>query len=279
MGEKGAVLKSDVPITKDSLKKDFKELGMREGLTVIVHSSLQSMGWVCGGAVAVIQAIEEILTEEGTVVMPAHSSDYSEPSNWSNPPVPESWWEIIRDNMPAFDPSLTPTRGMGIIVETFRKQNNVVRSEHPQFSFAAWGKNAEYVTDNHQLSFSLGPDSPLGKLYKLKAWILLLGVGYSRNTSIHLAEYLSDYPSKELIEQGAPVMVNGKREWITFKDLDFSSDDFEDVGKAFEKRMSHLVRKGKVGVAEARMIPQKVLVDFASEWFSNNRKEHKNEEN
>jgi aminoglycoside 3-N-acetyltransferase len=74
-------------------------------------------------------------------------------------------------------------------------------------------------------------------------------------------------------------MVNGKREWITFKDLDFSSDDFEDVGKAFEKRMPHLVRKGKVGVAEVRMIPQKVLVDFASEWFSNNRKEHKNEEN
>jgi aminoglycoside 3-N-acetyltransferase len=62
MDEKEAILKSDVPITKDRLKKDFKELGMREGLTVIVHSSLQSLGWVCGGAVAVIQALEEILT-------------------------------------------------------------------------------------------------------------------------------------------------------------------------------------------------------------------------
>ncbi|MFO7882297.1 MAG: AAC(3) family N-acetyltransferase [Kosmotogaceae bacterium] len=277
MGQKEAVSKSEIPITIDIIKKDLKKLGLRVRQTIIVHSSLQSLGWVCGESVAVIKALEDVLTETGTLVMPTHSPDYSEPSDWSNPPVPESWWKTIRECMPAFDSSLTPTRGMGIIPETFRKQKNVLRSEHPQVSFAAWGKNAEYVTENHQLSYSLGPDSPLGKLYKLGAWILLLGVGYSKNTSLHLAEYLSDYPSKKLMIQGAPVMVNGKRKWVTFKDLDFSSDDFNEVGEAFEEKMSHLVKKGKVGAAETRMIPQKALVDFASEWFSKNRKGTANE--
>ena len=53
--------------------------------------------------------------------MPTHTGDNSEPSNWENPPVPESWWDVIRAEMPVFDPKLTPTRGMGIIPETFRK--------------------------------------------------------------------------------------------------------------------------------------------------------------
>lgn len=278
MGEKEAVSNSDVPITKDRLKDDLRKLGLRGGLTIIVHSSLQSMGWVCGGAVAVIKALEEVLTETGTLVMPTHSSDYSEPSDWSHPPVLESWRQIIRDNMPAFDPSLTPTRGMGIIPETFRKQKNAFRSKHPMDSFTAWGKHARYITENHKLQYSLGPDSPLGKLYKLKAWILLLGVGHSKNTSLHLGEYLADYPSKRLMKHGAPVRINGKRKWVTFDDIDISSDDFEDVGGAFEKQMPHLVRKGKVGLADSRMIPQKALVDFSIEWFSNNRRRSTDEE-
>ncbi|MFW6119615.1 MAG: aminoglycoside N(3)-acetyltransferase [Petrotogales bacterium] len=277
MSEKEAILNSDVPITKDRLKDDLKKLGLKKGLTIIVHSSLQSMGWVCGGAVTAIKALEEVLTETGTLVMPTHSSDYSEPSDWSHPPVPESWWKIIRDNMPAYDPSVTPTRGMGIIPETFRKQKDVLRSEHPMDSFAARGKHARYITENHELPYSLGPDSPLGKLYKLKAWILLLGVDHAKNTSLHLAEYLADYPSKKLIKQGAPVKINGKRKWVTFDDIDISSDDFEVLGSAFEKQMPHLVRKGKVGIAESKMIPQKALVDFSIEWFSNNRKGSTNE--
>ena len=75
--------------------------------------------------------------------MPMHSSDLSDPADWHNPPVPDLWWEVIRDTMPAFDPDLTPTCGMGIIPDTFPKQQGVLRSFHPQ-DLLRRGENGRY---------------------------------------------------------------------------------------------------------------------------------------
>ena len=135
MPESQAVRKTETPATVESLQTDFKALGIEKGMVLLVHSSLSTMGWVCGGAVAVIIALQEVLGETGTLVMPTHSTDLSDPSQWENPPVPESWWQTIRETMPAYDSDLTPTRSMGKIAETFRKQNGVLRSAHPQSSF------------------------------------------------------------------------------------------------------------------------------------------------
>lgn len=110
-------------ITVDRLAADFRRLGVQEGMTLLMHSSFKSLGqWVAGGPVAVILALEQVLGEEGTLVMPTQSSDLTDPSGWSRPPVPEEWWPGIREHMPAYDPDLTPIRGMGIIPDCFRKQ-------------------------------------------------------------------------------------------------------------------------------------------------------------
>lgn len=259
----------DRPHTVESLASDFRALGVRPGMTLLVHSSLSSLGWVCGGAQAVILALESALSPEGTLVMPAHSGDLSDPAGWAHPPVPEPWWQPIRDQMPAFDRCLTPTRGMGVVGETFRRQRGVVRSGHPQLSFAAWGPNRHRIAAPRRLDNPLDDRGPLGRLYDLDAKVLLLGVGHDRNTSLHLAEHRAVYPGKRFLTEHAPVLERGKRVWRSFRCLEFKIDDFTALGQAFEA--TGAVTLGTVGRAAARLMDLRALVDFGVDWMEENR--------
>lgn len=256
--------------TIQSLVADLRRVGVEPGMTLLVHSSLSSLGWVCGGAVAVILGLERALGPRGTLMMPAHSGDLSDPAEWQNPPVPSAWWEIIRETMPPYDPDLTPTRGIGVIPELFRTQRGVLRSGHPQLSFAAYGPQAAAIVDRHTLAYSLGEQSPLARLYDLDGRVLLLGVDHSRNSSLHLAEYRADFPGKREVQSGAPVLVEGERQWVTFPDIDLNADDFARLGRDFTAE-SGLVWQGRVAYAAAALMPQRALVDYAVHWLARNR--------
>lgn len=258
------------PVTVDSLVDDFKQLGVHSGMTLLVHSSLSSLGWVCGGPVAVIFALEQVIGSTGTLVMPTQSAELSDPKTWSNPPVPESWWETIRATMPAYDQDFTPTLGMGAIPETFRKQSGTLRSSHPQLSFAAKGTHAKQITENHSLDNGLGEQSPLARMYDLEASILLLGVGHESSTSFHLAENRAEYSSKIIKEDGAPILINNTRQWQTFTGVDFDEEDFCQIGAALELE-TKIVQQGFVGNTTARLMPLCAGVDFAVQWLNTNR--------
>lgn len=265
MGDHKVVENSPDVRTVDTIAEDLQALGVEKGMTLVVHSSLSSLGWVVGGPVTVIQALQKVVTPNGTLVMPTQSGDYSEPSYWANPPVPKSWWAKIRESMPAFDPELTPSRGMGVIAELFRTWPEVVRSSHPALSFAAWGKYAEHIIEEHSLEYGLGEGSPLRKIYDLDGHVLLLGVDYGSNTSFHLSEYRISYRKPRLAS--APIIEHGKRVWRSYPDIDFNADLFPDLGKEFERYCR--VRKSQVGSAEARLFRQREAVDFAVTWLSN----------
>jgi aminoglycoside 3-N-acetyltransferase len=262
LSEAGLIAASPLPRTRASLRDDLRQIGLAAGMTVIVHSSLRSLGWVNGGPVAVLEALQDVLTPTGTLVMPAHSGDLSDPANWRHPPVPPEWVAIVRDSMPAFDPRRTPTRLMGQIAELFRTWPDVVRSNHPDVSFAAWGRHAEWIVADHSLEFGLGERSPLARIYDLGGSALLLGVGFDRNTSFHLAEHRIEglIPSTD----GAPVVENGARVWKTYQHIDIDTP-LDELGAAFEATGS--VRVGKVGSATARLFRQRDAVDFAVRWL------------
>ncbi|WP_027092442.1 aminoglycoside N(3)-acetyltransferase [Cohnella thermotolerans] len=263
MNEQRVILGSSQVMTVQSLKDDLARLGVAQGDTLIVHSSLSRIGWVCGGPVAVVRALMETITPAGNLIMPTHSGDYSEPSKWMMPPVPESWWETIRRTMPAFDPKVTPTRGMGAVPECFRTHEGVIRSGHPALSFAAWGKDAEWIVRDHSLEYGLGEQSPLARIYDLDGKVLLLGVSYDSNTSFHLAENRVVNPPQTW--EGAPVMENGERVWRKYREVAFDTDRFEEIGDDFES--ARPVTKGKIGVADARLFRQRDCVDYAVEWL------------
>ncbi len=236
----------------------------------MVHSSLSALGWVCNGPDAVALALQSAVGEDGTLVMPAHSGQLTEPAHWQNPPVPESWWPIIRAEAAPYDPVRTPTRMMGAIAEAFRTSPNVRRSDHPHHSFAAWGHHRDRIVADHTIGVEMGEDSPLAQIYELGGWVLLLGVPHENNTSLHLAEYRADFPGKTTEKQGAPMLVDGERRWVEFDTLAVDSDDFNQIGAAFAKQTG-LVKMGRVGYADALLMPQRPLVDFAVGWMGENR--------
>lgn len=264
MPEESLIKKTPFPQTRESLTKDLIELGVEKGMILLVHSSLNSIGWVSGGPVAVVQALMDAVTDKGTLIMPTHSGDYSNPETWKNPPVPTEWIKTIKETMPAFDPVYTPTREMGSIVDCFRSFPGVLRSSHPCVSFAAWGKNKEIVKD-HNLHNSLGDESPLGRIYALDGYVLLLGVSYEKNTSFHLAEYRLKIRKEVICE--APVLIKGERLWTHYKDIDYDSSEFAPMGEDFEKRGP--VKRGLIGLAESRLFSQRDAVDFAVKWLQN----------
>jgi len=267
MSEQEIIDQTKIPITVDGMVQDLRELRIQRGDHLLVHSSLSSLGWVCGGQQAVVQALLLSVEDEGTLVMPAHSGDWSDPAEWERPPVPHDWIETIYRELPAFDPAITPTRGMGRIAELFRTFPGTVRSQHPQVSFCANGKNAEIIISNHALTPQFGMTSPLGKLYQLHAKVLLLGVGFDSCTSLHLAEALiKSMPTKTM---GTAMVVNGERVWKWFEDFAYDADDFAAIGQDMERH--GIVQTGKVGNAECRIFDMKNAVDYATRWLMENR--------
>ncbi|MGV9342021.1 aminoglycoside N(3)-acetyltransferase [Streptomyces sp. NPDC003688] len=246
-------------ITRDTISAKLRELGVEPGETLLVHSSLSSLGWVNGGPVAVVQGLLDALGPTGTLTVPAHSADLSDPAYWRNPPVPEEWWDEIRTTMPVYDPRITPTLGMGVIPETVRTWPGALRSAHPQTSFAALGPRAAEITEGHAPDCRLGEHSPLARLERVGARVLLLGVGYGSCTSFHLAEYRVPTPSARI---GWPAPGGG---WEEVRDVSIDSDRFDELGHDFER--DRQVVRGRIGTAEARLFPLADAVAYAERWL------------
>jgi len=66
------------------------------------------------------------------------------------------------------------------------------------------------------------------------------------------------------------MLDNGMRRWCEFHELELDSSDFTRIGKEFAAE-SGLVQQARIGQANAFLMPQRELVDFAARWMETNR--------
>ena len=152
--------------------------------------------------------------------------------------------------------------------ELFRTWPGVVRSAHPARSLAALGPQAEYLMADHALSEDTGDQSPVGKLYELDGHVLLLGVDHENNTSLHLAEFRANYPGKHYLHTGSAMLVDGRRQWVSYESPDGGSN-FIEIGAAFDK--AHNVKVQQINNAQVRFFRQRPVVGFAVAWMEQHR--------
>ena len=264
MSERDVIDATEHPATAASLGRDLAALGLGRGATVMVHTSLSALGYVVGGAETVVTALRDTIGPHGTLMMPTHSSQYTDPGGWRNPPVPPGWIETMRATMPPFDPEHSPTRGMGVVAEHFRRLPGVGRSTHPTVSAAAVGPRAADLLSDHSLDRGLGEGSPQARLYDLDGQVLLLGVSHVNNTALHLAEHRAVPVGHPLLAQSSPVVVDGVRRWVAHDELD-DDNDFGAIGVAFAATGAQ--RSGPVGAGVGHLMRVRAVVDFAQGWL------------
>jgi len=220
------------------LVAQLRALGVRGGGVLLVHTSFRAVRPVDGGPLALIAALREALGADGTLVMPT-----------------------MTDGESPFDPAATPTSQMGITAELFWRQPGVVRSGHPGGSFAAAGPRAAEICAPQPLTPPHGPDSPVGRVHALGGQVLLLGVGHSEDTTLHLAEALAAVPY--FVSHPCVVVVDGAPRTVAIAETDHCCRRFALVDGWL--RAAGLQREGKVGRADARLAETRDIVRVAVE--------------
>lgn len=172
--ERSLLLKNNNIVTEQIIIDSLSNVGITHNDTIMLHSSLSKIGFVEDGATTIINAFTKQLASSGTLMMPAF------------PAIGFNYDYLITN--PVFDVNHTPSK-MGIISETFRNKEGVLRSLHSTDSVCVFGKHADYLTQNHfnQLT-PYNSNSPFYKLCQLKGKIILIGVDLSSLTNLHTLE-------------------------------------------------------------------------------------------
>jgi aminoglycoside 3-N-acetyltransferase len=239
--------------TQQSLFEQLHQLGIDGRSTLLVHSSMKSMGEVEGGADTVLDVFTDYM-KDGLLVLPTHT------------------WSTINASNPMFHVESSPCC-VGILPELFRKRPGVVRSWHPTHSVAAIGQDAvAFTKDDHLYDTPCARGSAWGKLLDRKATILLVGVDLKRNTFIHGVEEWVDIPGRltdeheqlyTVLPDGTEISVPSRRHcglsW---------SEHFWKVDEVLQRKGA--MRLGKLGDAVVRVCDAAMVEEMITEMLRAN---------
>lgn len=226
-------------IDRQALRRSFRAAGVKNGMILMVHSSLSKYGYVQGGPETVVRALMDVLGPKGTLAMPTHSNNVLG----------------TRPYIPSTSPSNT-----GAITEYFRRMPGVLRSAHPTHSVAALGPAARALTGAVRADQApLARDGFWGKLYDLKGHVLLMCPIRSA-TIFHVGETWVGLPQDRLVVHASD--RRGRRQVYVLPNAPWHVDHFEKTMAA------PLIRKGimkevRLGDDVIRLAPATAMIDIS----------------
>lgn len=234
-------------VNQADITKTMRELGIQQGDYMIVHSSLNSFGYVDGGADTVIDALIQTVGENGGVFVPTLTGTRHDGPN----------------SPPHFHVKHTPT-WTGRIPETLRKRKNARRSLHPTHSLAGIGHRIDTFLAQHEACETpCGRESPYFKLAQHGGYIVLIGVDQQANTTIHTAEELARVPY-HLQPEPTPVFItdydNTEQRCILTLHCWQTPRDFQRIDRPL--RQKSIMRIGRIGNAQVRVIRSLPMVQW-----------------
>ncbi len=163
-------------ISKSELRAGLESLGIVEGDTVMLHSSLKSIGFVDGGPRTMLEALIESVGKSGTLVVPTY---------WLPGGTILATCQLEGY---VFDPRRHGSH-LGRLPSEFLTFDGIERSVHPTHSVSAVGRDARYVVEAHHLAPSIfGEGSPWDRCHALDAKVIGLGISMGPVTFYHLLE-------------------------------------------------------------------------------------------
>lgn len=229
-------------LSKNDVADQLRALGVKKDGVLQVHTSFRPTRPVEGGPLGLIEALQNALGSNGTLVMPSWSGDDDEP----------------------FDPVTTPASpDLGVVADTFWRLPGVVRSNHCQ-AFAATGPDASRVISDPLPLPPHIPESPVGRVYELDGQVLLLGVGHDADSTLHLAELLAGVPYR--IPRYCTVLQDRRPVRIYYDENDHCCERFALADEWLRAR--GLQSEVRVGHAHARLAGARDIVGIALEQLA-----------
>ncbi len=272
-GQVAVIEKTEKPYSKEDIVEGLKKLGVKKDSCLEVHTSLSSFGYLVNKAYDVCDALLEIVTE-GVIIMPAHTSEQSDPKFWINPPVPKEWVKIINEKRRPFDRKIFIPERIGLTPQVFLHYPGVLRTNHPQVSLSVLNRTA----DPSWLEHSLDDRDFINPLYKLtqnNGKIIFMGTDFHTCTSVHLSEQFSPY-AKIQNYKNKIVTDEGKVEEkavIYYEYDDEMVDNFKEISERYIQKYQNTkhYRQVKIGLATVTMIDALKLYDLAYDFHKNYR--------
>lgn len=231
------------------LKQQLQEMNLKNTDTILIHSSLKAIN---KDVDLVLDTLMDYFNE-GLVLLPTHT------------------WKQMNETYTFFDSEKEPSC-VGLLTETFRKREGVIRSLHPTHSMAGYGKRAkEYLKGDEYATTPASPNGSWGRLGDENATIMLIGCDMIRNTFVHAVEEMMGVPNRFTpkpinfqIKTNKGV-INQKAHKHFNKDNPHLSENYK---KAEDKLIElGIIKKGKFGDADVLYMNAKELELKIIEWL------------